>query len=50
MDTGATEDEQTFSLFTTVDSLLQHCKASSGPIELIVAHTRAHSDHVGGDN
>ena len=50
MDTGATEDENQFPLYETVKKLIsQWEKDVKNPIELIVAHTHAHSDHTAGD-
>ena len=50
MDTGATEDENQFPLYTTVRRLLDDWeKKINHPIELVVAHTHAHGDHVAGD-
>lgn len=50
MDTGATEDESQFPLYETVKKLIiQWEKEVKNPIELIVAHTHAHSDHTAGD-
>jgi len=50
MDTGATEDSSIFPLYETVVKLLtQAAKAGSPALELIVAHTHAHGDHIAGD-
>ncbi len=50
MDTGATEDSSLFPLYETVTKLLtQATKAGSPALELIVAHTHAHGDHIAGD-
>lgn len=50
MDTGATEDSSLFPLYETVAKLLtQATKAGSPALELIVAHTHAHGDHIAGD-
>lgn len=51
MDTGATEDSRLFPLYTTVDSLIrQYEKRTRNSLDLIVAHTHAHGDHVAGDS
>ena len=42
LDTGATSEPDTFPLRATVDKLI-------GDMELVVAHTHAHGDHVAGD-
>lgn len=50
MDTGATEGENQFPLYETVKKLIsQWEKDIKNPIELIVGHTHAHSDHTAGD-
>ena len=50
MDTGATEDENQFPLYKTVKKIIiQWEKSIKNPIDLIVAHTHAHGDHVAGD-
>ena len=50
MDTGATEDETQFPLYETVKKLISKWeKDIKHPIELIVAHTHAHGDHIAGD-
>ncbi|MCY7422303.1 MAG: MBL fold metallo-hydrolase [Chitinophagaceae bacterium] len=50
MDTGATEDSSLFPLYETVAKLLTPtAKAGSRALELIVAHTHAHGDHIAGD-
>ncbi len=51
MDTGATADEQQFPLYATIKKLIdQWEKNTSIHIELIVAHTHAHGDHIAADN
>ena len=51
MDTGATEDEMQFPLYATVKKLLdQWEKKNNGTVELIVAHTHSHDDHIAADN
>nr|MBC7612546.1 MBL fold metallo-hydrolase [Pseudopedobacter sp.] len=50
MDTGATEDEKQFPLYQTVSKLIEHWeKENKASIELIVAHTHSHGDHVAAD-
>ena len=50
MDTGATEDEKQFPLYATVKKLLDEWeKQINAPVELIVAHTHSHGDHVAAD-
>jgi glyoxylase-like metal-dependent hydrolase (beta-lactamase superfamily II) len=50
MDTGATEDENQFPLYATVRRLLDEWeKKIHHSIELVVAHTHAHGDHIAGD-
>ena len=55
LDTGATEDQETFPLRATVDQLIARWLAEhrpsrpSGGYELVVAHTHGHGDHVAGD-
>lgn len=51
MDTGATADEQQFPLYATIKKIIdQWEKNTSSHIELIVAHTHAHGDHIAADN
>ena len=53
MDTGATEDENQFPLYATVRKIIdgwEKEKKINHPIDLIVAHTHAHADHVAGDS
>ena len=51
MDTGATEDETLFPLYGTVKKLVDQWEQTTGhKVDLIVAHTHAHGDHVAGDN
>ena len=51
MDTGATEDSTLFPLYATVTKLLALATKSGAPaLELVVAHTHAHGDHVAGDH
>ena len=47
VDTGATEAEDKFPLFSVVDSLIQ--LSSSKNLSLVVAHSHNHSDHHAGD-
>ncbi|MBU0695255.1 MAG: MBL fold metallo-hydrolase, partial [Bacteroidetes bacterium] len=50
MDTGATEDEKQFPLYQTVSTLIEQWeKENKASIELIVAHTHSHGDHVAAD-
>ena len=51
LDTGATSDPGRFPLRTTVDRLLNEATTSSVPggLELLVAHSHGHGDHVAGD-
>jgi glyoxylase-like metal-dependent hydrolase (beta-lactamase superfamily II) len=50
MDTGATEDDAQFPLYKTIRNLLDTWERKNNrELELIVAHTHAHSDHTAGD-
>lgn len=50
MDTGATEDENQFPLYKTVGKLIQQWEGiTNTKVELIVAHTHGHGDHIAGD-
>ena len=50
MDTGATPDENKFPLYRTVDSLLTLWKNEHHiTLQLIVAHTHGHGDHIAAD-
>lgn len=49
MDTGATEDEDIFPLYKTVQQLISAWSEKNGDVELIVAHTHKHGDHYAGD-
>lgn len=50
MDTGATEDENQFPIYTTVRKLIDEWeKTKNSKVELIVAHTHNHDDHTAGD-
>ncbi len=50
IDTGATEEEAHFPLYKTVKEIITKWgKDLKHPIELVVAHTHAHGDHVTGD-
>jgi glyoxylase-like metal-dependent hydrolase (beta-lactamase superfamily II) len=51
LDTGATEDPDTFPLRDTVDGIIAGWLAGKQPetYELVVAHTHAHGDHIAGD-
>lgn len=51
LDTGATDDPETFPLVDTVGKLLAPLRARHGDAyPLVVAHTHAHDDHVAGDS
>jgi len=50
MDTGATENLNSFPLQPTVSTIIDNWEKQKGnTIELIVAHTHGHSDHFAGD-
>ncbi len=50
MDTGATEDEKKFPLYETVRKLIEQWETLiNGNIELVVAHTHSHKDHIAAD-
>ena len=50
MDTGATPDENKFPLYRTIDSLLTLLKNEHHTeLQLIVAHTHGHGDHIAAD-
>ena len=49
MDTGATEDDDTFPLYGTVSGIIKDWSEKNGEIELIVAHTHKHGDHYAAD-
>lgn len=50
MDTGATKDEKQFPLYETVSKLIETWeKENNSSVELIVAHTHSHGDHVAAD-
>jgi hydroxyacylglutathione hydrolase len=51
MDTGATEDDVSFPLYKTIKKILEAWERKENiKLELIVAHTHAHSDHVAADS
>lgn len=51
MDTGATTDSTQFPLFRTIRNLVdQWERTSRHKVDLLVAHTHAHGDHVAADN
>ena len=51
MDTGATADSTQFPLYQTVRKLVgQWEQARSRNVELLVAHTHAHGDHIAADS
>lgn len=49
MDTGATEDEDSFPLYNEVKNIVDRWSQQNGEIELIVAHTHNHGDHYAAD-
>lgn len=50
VDTGATEDETLFPVYATVKKLVDQQEQTTGhSLDLIVAHSHAHGDHVAGD-
>lgn len=49
MDTGATEEEDIFPLYETVNDILNEWEVKNGKVELIVAHTHKHGDHYAAD-
>lgn len=50
MDTGATQDENQFPLYATVRGLIDEWeKKIHHRVEIVVAHTHAHGDHIAGD-
>lgn len=49
MDTGATEEDNTFPLYKTVKHIISDWSQNNGEVELIVAHTHKHGDHYAGD-
>lgn len=50
MDTGATEKEESFPLYKTVNSIIDNWqKQQNKEIELVVAHTHKHGDHYAAD-
>lgn len=49
MDTGATEDENQFSIYKAVRKLIEWEKSKNSEVELIVAHTHNHDDYTAGD-
>ena len=51
MDTGATEDDVSFPLYKTIKKILEASERKENiKLELIVAHTHAHNDHVAADS
>lgn len=51
MDTGATKGEDKFPLYETVKKLLANWeKINHHKVELVVAHTHSHGDHIAADN
>jgi hydroxyacylglutathione hydrolase len=50
MDTGATQEEESFPLFKTVNTIIDYWqKQQNKEIELVVAHTHKHGDHYAAD-
>ena len=49
MDTGATEEDETFPLYDTVKSIINEWAEKNGEVELVVAHTHKHGDHYAAD-
>jgi len=50
MDTGATEEEESFPLYKTVNTIIDNWqKQQNKEIELVVAHTHKHGDHYAAD-
>ncbi|MFT4856737.1 MAG: hydroxyacylglutathione hydrolase, partial [Planctomycetota bacterium] len=48
-DTGATEEEDIFPLYKTVNKIINDWSEKNGKVELIVAHTHKHGDHFAAD-
>jgi glyoxylase-like metal-dependent hydrolase (beta-lactamase superfamily II) len=49
MDTGATEEDDLFPLYETVQEIISNWSEKKGQVELIVAHTHKHGDHYAAD-
>lgn len=49
MDTGATQEDDIFPLYETVNKIINEWSKKNGEVELIVAHTHKHGDHYAGD-
>jgi hydroxyacylglutathione hydrolase len=49
MDTGATEEDDIFPLYKTVNKIINDWSEKNGKVELIVAHTHKHGDHYAAD-
>jgi hydroxyacylglutathione hydrolase len=50
MDTGATQEEESFPLYKTVNTIIGNWqKQQNKEIELVVAHTHKHGDHYAAD-
>jgi hydroxyacylglutathione hydrolase len=50
MDTGATKEEDKFPLYLTIRKLIENWEKKNGQqVELIVAHTHGHGDHIAAD-
>jgi glyoxylase-like metal-dependent hydrolase (beta-lactamase superfamily II) len=49
MDTGASEEAETFPLYNTVNEIINDWSEKNGAVELVVAHTHKHGDHHAAD-
>lgn len=49
MDTGATEEDETFPLYKIVNGIINDWSEKNGAVELVVAHTHKHGDHYAAD-
>ena len=49
MDTGATEEADTFPLYRTVKEIIDDWFEKNGKVQLLVAHTHKHGDHYAAD-
>ena len=49
MDTGATQEDDIFPIYETVNRIINDWSKKNGAVELIVAHTHKHGDHFAGD-
>jgi glyoxylase-like metal-dependent hydrolase (beta-lactamase superfamily II) len=50
IDTGATEEEETFPLYNAVRHLIDQWSEKNKAVQLIVAHTHKHGDHYAADS